>query len=269
MTEFLKGGPHALEAARAAMIYTAKLLHTRDGIIKARKAGAVRRLENITLLPPVMSPGKILCIGKNYKEHAEEMGGQAEQAFPEIFTRFPSTLVAPGAPVYVPPETDEWDYEAELMVVIGSRGRRIPEDKALEHVAGYTCFNDVSARTFQKRITQWTAGKNFDSSGPMGPSLVTPDEVGDPQSLDIRCEIDGEVVQESNTKNLIFSIPFLISHISEFLTLEPGDVISTGTPGGVGFARTPPRFLKPGETVKVIVEKVGVLENPVVAEGEK
>jgi acylpyruvate hydrolase len=265
MTRFLEGGDEALGAARAALEFAEERLASQRDLEGLRKAGAVRSLSEVRLAPPAPQPGKIVCIGKNYADHARELGGETP-SLPELFVRFASTLVAPGEPILKPLATDMWDYEAELAVVIGKGGRRIPREKALSHVAGYSCFNDVSARDFQKRITQWTAGKNFDSSGPMGPYLTTADEVGDPQCLDIRLTIGAQAMQVSNTRHMIFPVDFLVAHISEFATLAPGDIIATGTPGGVGMGRKPPRYLKPGETVCVEIERVGRLENPVVAE---
>jgi acylpyruvate hydrolase len=160
------------------------------------------------------------------------------------------------------------DYEGELGVVIGRHGRHIAESEAFEYVAGYVPFNDVSARDYQRRTSQWTIGKTFDTFGPMGPALVTADEIPDPHALDIRVTVSGEVMQSSNTRNLVFSIPYLVSYLSQVMTLEPGDVIATGTPGGVGFVRTPPRYLKPGDEVHVEIERLVKLINPVVAESE-
>lgn len=264
MAAFLEGGEASMAAAREALAYVEERLAAGEAE-DLRALGVLRSLEPLRLLAPVPRPGKIFCIGKNYRDHALELGGQAPKT-PEIFTRFPATLIAAGAPIVKPPETDQLDYEAELAVVIGRGGRRIPRAEALEHVAGYSCFNDVSARDFQKRITQWTAGKNFDHSGAFGPHLVTPDEVGDAQSLDIRMDLSGEILQSANTRDMIFGIDYLIAHLSEFITLSPGDVIVTGTPGGVGMARTPPRFLREGDVAKVIIERIGTLENPVVGE---
>ncbi len=264
MVAFLEGGDESMQAAREAFQWAASQRSGEtENDLKAK--GILRAFAQVRLLPPVPFPGKIFCIGKNYADHAAELGG-AVLTTPEIFTRFPSTLIPAGAPIVKPLETDLWDYEGELAVVIGKGGRRIPRENALQHVAGYSCFNDVSARDFQTRITQWTAGKNFDGSGPFGPCLVTADEIGDPQDLGISLVLNESVMQQANTKDMVFPVAFLIAHLSEFITLSPGDVIATGTPGGVGMARTPPRYLRDGDHVKVIIEKVGVLENRVVNE---
>ncbi len=222
-------------------------------------------LDGLRLLPVVPNPGKIVCLGTNYQAHADEMG-RDRPSYPVFFTKFASALVAHGDPIVKPPESDQVDYEAELAVVIGRRGRRIPVGSALEHVAGYTVANDVSMRDFQRRTHQWLQGKAWDRSTALGPYLVTPDEVGDVAALAIRLELNGEEMQSSSTSLLIFDVPTIVSTLSEFCTIEPGDVILTGTPGGVGSKREPPVFLQPGDRVRVEIERVGVLENEVVAE---
>ena len=265
MTRFLEGGDEAWRAAETAMGFVEAQCAAPDGLERLRRGGVLRPFREIRVAIPVPRPGKVICIGKNYADHTKELGGN-QPSVPELFVRFASTLVAAGEPIVKPRESDQWDYEAELAVVIGKTARRVRRDRALEHVAGYSCLIDVTARDYQSRTSQWTAGKNFDHSGPFGPWLVTPDEVGDPQTLAIRLTIDGESMQDSNTKFMIFPVDFLIEHISEFVTLYPGDVISTGTPAGVGMGRKPPRFLKPGETVCCSVEKVGELICPVVGD---
>jgi len=224
-------------------------------------------LGDVVLKAPVPRPGKIICIGLNYRDHAEETG-QAIPEYPTVFSKYSTATIGPFEPIVLPRVSQKVDYEGELGVVIGRRGRYIPESHALEHVAGYLAFHDVSARDFQMRTSQWTIGKTFDTFAPMGPALVTADEIPDPHSLSIRVTVSGEVVQSSNTRNLIFSVPQLIAYLSQVMTLEPGDVIATGTPGGVGVARKPPRFLKPGDEVRIEIEQVGALVNPVVAESE-
>ncbi len=219
----------------------------------------------VTLKAPVPRPGKIMCIGLNYRDHAEE-SKQPIPEYPTIFSKYANSVIGPAEPIVLPRVSQRVDYEGELGVVIGRRGRYIPEGQALEYVAGYVPLNDVSARDFQHRTSQWTIGKTFDTFAPMGPMLVTADEVPDPHSLDLRVTVSGQQMQSSNTCHLIFSIPRLIAYLSLVMTLEPGDVIFTGTPGGVGAARTPPRYLKPGDEVRVEIERVGVLVNPVVAE---
>ncbi len=221
--------------------------------------------------PAVPDPGKVLCIGRNYADHVEELGGGEPPARPEVFMRSRTSLAGPYQPVSRPRVSEKMDWEVELAVVIGKPGRYIPARSALDHVGGYCVFNDISFRDFQHFGSQWTPGKNFDRSGPLGPFLVTPDEVADPCSLDLTCVVrhpDGaeETVQSSNTSLMIHSIPDLIAFLSQFTTLEPGDVIATGTPGGVGDGRKPPVWLKPGQTVICRIEALGDLKNQVVEE---
>ena len=242
----------------------------RDGLRRA--AAAVERgtrfaRDKVRGLPPVPRPEKIICIGLNYADHARETGKEAP-AEPVVFNKLQTALRAAGDPIVLPRLSSKVDYEAELVVVIGARGRHIPKEKALEHVAGYTCGNDVSARDWQahKPGGQWLLGKSFDSFAPLGPELVTADEVGDAGNLAIRLSINGRTMQDSRTSQLIFGIPQLVSYISGICTLAPGDLIYTGTPSGVGFARKPPVYLQPGDRVEVEIEKIGILRNPVVAE---
>ena len=227
-------------------------------------AEALVSLGAVRLAAPVPRPGKISCIGLNYRDHAAESGAEVP-AYPTVFAKYASCIIGPGEPIVIPRVTGEVDYEAELAVVIGRRARDVAEADALGYVAGYAPFNDVSARDYQMRTSQWTIGKTFDTFGPLGPALVTADEVGDPHTLDIELSIGGEVLQRSNTRHLIFSIPQLIAYLSAVMTLEPGDLIATGTPAGVGAARTPKRWLQPGETVRVAIGRLGALENPVSA----
>jgi 2-keto-4-pentenoate hydratase/2-oxohepta-3-ene-1,7-dioic acid hydratase in catechol pathway len=221
-------------------------------------------LSAVRLLPPIPDPEKIVCAGFNYRAHVSEGGGKIPD-FPSLFTRFANTLVAHDAPVVVPRVSGDVDYECELALVIGKPGRHIAEADALAHVAGYSCFNDVSVRDYQFDHSL-AAGKNFAGTAPFGPWLVTPDEFADPGKLSIRTLLNGVELQHGNTCDLIFGVAALISYISDFTPLVPGDVISTGTPEGVGFARTPPIWLKPGDVVEIEVEGIGTLRNPVVAE---
>lgn len=210
-------------------------------------------------------PGKIICIGLNYLDHAIE-SDMAIPTSPVVFSKFPSCMISDGEPIRLPPGSTQVDYEAELGVVIGRRASRVPTDRAMEHVLGYTCVNDVSARDFQFSDGQWQRGKSCDTFAPMGPWIVTADEIADPHALRVQCRVNGVTMQDSNTNQLIFRIPELIAFISASTTLEPGDVIATGTPPGVGFARKPPVFLREGDVVEVEVEGIGVLRNPVMAE---
>jgi 2-keto-4-pentenoate hydratase/2-oxohepta-3-ene-1,7-dioic acid hydratase in catechol pathway len=237
-----------------------------------RAASAARRgepvpLSQVKLLPPVPRPGKVICVGLNYVDHARE-GGAPIPEEPVIFCKFSTAVRADGDPIVLPRCSPEVDYEAELVVVIGRPGRRIPQEKALQHVAGYCCGNDVSARDWQLRKPggQWLLGKSFDSFAPFGPALVTADEVPQPGALQIQMRLNGKTMQDSNTSQLIFPIEKLISYISGVCTLEPGDVIFTGTPAGVGCTRKPPVFLRPGDVLEVEIESLGVLRNPVAEE---
>ncbi|MGB9434963.1 MAG: fumarylacetoacetate hydrolase family protein [Candidatus Acidiferrum sp.] len=220
-------------------------------------------LNVVRLLPPVPVPPKILCVGLNYDDHLEE-SGLKKPAYPEIFARFATSLIAHQEPIRRPRESSALDYEAELAVVIGKPGRRIPQKQALDHVAGYSLFNDASVRDFQLRTPQWTMGKNFDGTGSFGPWLVTPDAVPPgARGLHIQGRLNGRVMQDARTDLLIFSVPVLIEMISVAMSLERGDVIITGTPGGVGVARKPPVFMRPGDIFEVEIEELGVLINPV------
>jgi 2-keto-4-pentenoate hydratase/2-oxohepta-3-ene-1,7-dioic acid hydratase in catechol pathway len=227
--------------------------------------GAAHDLASVKLLAPIPRPPKLICVGLNYRDHAIESKMEIPSV-PTIFNKFPNVVIGPGAPIVLPKASTRPDYEAEFAFVIGRGGRNISAAQAMDHVFGYTIVNDVSARDLQMATTQWLMGKTCDTFAPMGPWLVTRDEIADPHALDISLEIAGEVLQNSNTRELIFKIPDLIAHLSSVVTLEPGDVVSTGTPSGVGFARKPPRYLKAGDEVKVRVAGLGELVNPVVAE---
>ena len=235
----------------------------------SKSAGAVKYAANaVKLLPPVPDPGKILCIGLNYRDHAIE-GGKAIPAEPVVFGKFPNTLIAAGEPIKLPKVAQKVDYEAELVIVIGKTGKHIPNDKsAFDHVGGYTCGHDVSARDWQFRgeEKQWIIGKTFDTFAPTGPVLVTADELTDPHRLQIQLRLNGATLQNSNTKEFIFGVPHLLWFLSQVVTLEPGDLIFTGTPPGVGIARKPPILLKPGDIAEIEIEGIGTLRNPVVAE---
>jgi 2-keto-4-pentenoate hydratase/2-oxohepta-3-ene-1,7-dioic acid hydratase in catechol pathway len=221
-------------------------------------------LASLRLLAPVPRPGKIVCVGRNYLEHARERGFDAPPE-PILFAKWANSVAAPGATVAVPPQTEQPDWEAELGVVVGRPCSRVAAERALEHVAGYTCLNDLSARDLQHRVGQWTRGKAIDGFLPMGPRLVTADEVGDPQALAVRCRVNGETMQDGHTSLMIWSVAELIAFVSETISLEPGDVIATGTPAGIGAGRTPPVFLRDRDVVEVEVERVGVLETRISA----
>ena len=220
-------------------------------------------LNAVRLLPPVPVPPKILCVGLNYDDHLEE-SGLKKPTYPEIFGRFATSLIAHREPIRRPRESIALDYEAELAVVIGTPGRRIPQEQALDHVAGYSLFNDATVRDFQLRTPQWTIGKNFDGTGSFGPWIVTPDAVPPGASgLRIQGRLNGRVMQDARTDQLIFSVPALIAMISVAMSLERGDVIITGTPGGVGAARKPPVYMQAGDVFEVEIEGLGILTNPV------
>jgi acylpyruvate hydrolase len=222
-------------------------------------------LADVTLRPVVPRPGKVVCVGLNYKAHVEE-GDYDVPDYPALFSKFAETLVGAGGPVLLPPESEAVDYEAELAFVIGREARRVSGDAALAAIGGYTVANDVSMRDYQYKTHQWLPGKNWASSTPLGPFLVTPDEVGDPHSLDISLELNGERMQQANTSLFIFDVPTLVATISEFVPLSPGDVVLTGTPSGVGYRREPKVLLRDGDRMVVEVERVGRLENVVAAE---
>jgi 2-keto-4-pentenoate hydratase/2-oxohepta-3-ene-1,7-dioic acid hydratase in catechol pathway len=222
---------------------------------------------SVRLVPAIPSPEKILCVGLNYADHARESGAQPP-AEPVFFNKLPTAIRASGDPIVLPRVSQEVDFEAELVLVIGRGGRYIPAAKAREHIAAYCCGNDVSARDWQLRKPggQWLLGKSFDSFAPIGPALVTADEVPDPNHLTIQLRLNGQVMQDSTTAQFLFPVEKLVEYVSTVCTLAPGDLIFTGTPPGVGFARKPPVWLKPGDIVEIQIECLGVLKNPVVAE---
>jgi 2-keto-4-pentenoate hydratase/2-oxohepta-3-ene-1,7-dioic acid hydratase in catechol pathway len=250
MRDLLAGGPQLLAWAE-----------------EVATRGKVLPIDEVRVLPPVPNPEKIICVGANYADHAAESGVPVPPE-PIIFCKFLTALCAPEDPIVLPRVSQEVDYEGELVVVIGRAGRYIPEERALEYVAGYTCGNDVSARDWQLRKpgNQWLLGKSFDSFAPCGPVLVTKEELTHPLRLPITLRLNGKVMQQSNTDQMVFSVAKLVSYISQVCTLKPGDLLYTGTPAGVGMARKPPVFLKPGDWVEVEIGGIGVLRNPVVAE---
>ncbi len=218
-----------------------------------------------TLLPVVPRPGKIICLGVNYVDHAKE-GGNSVGDYPSLFLRCTTSLLAHGEPLRVPTVSSKLDFEAELAVVIGRRARFVSEAEALQHVFGYACFNDATLRDYQRRTTQWTIGKNFDGTGGFGPCLVTADELPPGcTGLQIQSRLNGKVMQSATTSDMIFGVARTIALLSESLTLEPGDVVVMGTPSGVGYARTPPVWMKAGDTIDIEIEGIGVLSNPVAA----
>ena len=231
--------------------------------------GSAVDLDEITPALPVKRPGKIICLGLNYVEHIKE-GGYDIPDYPALFMRGPNSIMAAGAPLVRPTCSDKLDYEAELMVIVGKGGRHILEENALDHVFGYTVFNDGSVRDYQRKTHQWTPGKNFDNTGAIGPYVVTPDEVPEGASgLKIESRVGDEILQSSNTANMIWSAAKAIAIISEYTTLEPGDLIALGTPPGVGHAKKPdPRWLKPGEVVDIEIEGIGICSSPIIDEAD-
>ncbi len=229
------------------------------------KAATPSPLGAVTLAPCVPDPGKIICLGVNYVDHAKE-GGNAIADFPAFFLRCNTSLLAHGAPLQVSPTSDKLDFEAELAVVIGQRTRFVSEADALKSVFGYACFNDGSYRDYQRKASQWTIGKNFDASGGFGPCLVTADELpAGGVGLRIQSILNGKIMQDANTSDMVFGVARTIALLSQCLTLEPGDVLVMGTPGGVGYARTPPVWMKAGDTIDISIQGIGVLSNPVTA----
>ncbi|MGE0315411.1 MAG: fumarylacetoacetate hydrolase family protein [Lautropia sp.] len=233
----------------------------------SRGAPADYRLEDIHFLPLLPNPGKIVCVGLNYVAHRAEGGHKTTSPAPVIFLRIPESQVGHGRPMLCPRESHQFDYEAEMAVVIGKAGRRIGAQAALSHIAGISCYNDGSVRDWQLQTTQWSPGKNFPATGAFGPWLVTPDEVDPSRSLRLQCRLNGETMQDTTTDLMMFGLVELITTISTWTTLEVGDVIVTGTPGGVGLRRDPQVWMKHGDVVEIELEGVGVLRNPVVKEG--
>jgi len=241
-----------------------KIIEDDNALAEAKNRGWLVASQDAYWFAPVPRPGKLICIGFNYRDHAAE-SNMAIPKQPVVFSKFSTAVIAPGEPVLLPATSEQVDYEAELAFVIGRRAKDVRAACALDYVLGYTCFNDVSARDFQFADGQWQRGKSCDTFAPMGPTIVTADEVPDPHRLSIKLTLNGQTMQDSNTDQFIFGIPELIEFLSQTITLEPGDVIATGTPPGVGFARKPPVFLKAGDKMEVVIEKVGTLGNPVTA----
>jgi 2-keto-4-pentenoate hydratase/2-oxohepta-3-ene-1,7-dioic acid hydratase in catechol pathway len=231
----------------------------------ARGRGHQHPLAEVTLLAPISRPGKFLCVGLNYLDHIEETGAK-RPVLPTIFNKQSTCVIGPGAPIHKPRASEQVDYEGELGMVIGRRCRHVPKERAADVIGGFLIVNDVSARDWQAHSPTWTMGKSFDTHGPTGPWVVTADEIGDPHRLDIRTWVNGELRQNSNTRQLLFNCYDLVEYLSTVFTLEPGDIIATGTPGGVGFKMVPPRYLAEGDTVRIEIQDIGELQNTVGAE---
>ena len=242
-----------------------RTLLERNGLEEARKAAGATadyKESDVTWLPVIPNPGKIVCVGLNYEEHRQETGRDKTEQ-PALFLRLAESQVGHRQPILRPRESKNLDYEAEIAVVIGRAGRRISQKDAWDHIAGYSCYNDGSVRDWQRHTIQWTAGKNFAGTGGFGPWMVSADEIPAGALLTLSCRLNGERMQHATTEQMIFKIPKLIEYISSFTTLAPGDVIVTGTPGGVGARRNPPVWMKPGDTVEIEIDKVGVLVNSI------
>jgi acylpyruvate hydrolase len=256
----LRGGAASMAAARRALRFFEEQ-GAADGV-----DGTSHPLADVELLAPVPRPGKVVCVGLNYRSHLAEIGERAPE-YPILFHKAATSVVGHRQAVVLPRVSRQVDYEGELAVVIGRRAKYVAEPDALAHVAGYTCANDVSAHDLEFRTSQWTSGKMLDTFCPLGPVLLTADEAPDPAALRLTTTLNGRTVQDARTSDMVFSVPFLVSYVSSLATLEPGDVILTGTPAGIGCNRNPQVFLQPGDRVSVSLDGVGTLTNPVVAEG--
>jgi acylpyruvate hydrolase len=263
MIGLLACGEQGLLSAREAVDYVQSGCASGAEARGARGERLLLPLAEVTLLAPVLRPGKIICIALNYRDHAAE-STMTLPKLPTMFTKFPSCVIGPGQTLELPEISQQVDWEAELAVVIGRRAKNVAPADALGYVGGYTAFNDVSARDIQLEVSQWCRGKSLDTFAPLGPVLVTSDELPDPGNLDISLRLNGETMQRSNTRYLVFDVPTLVSFFSQSTTLEPGDIIATGTPAGVGHGRKPPVYLKSGDLVEVEIERIGVLENRVI-----
>jgi acylpyruvate hydrolase len=255
MQGFLQGGKESLCLAEKAIDFA--LSAHRDSSYKL-----IHALEDVKLEAPVLNPGKMICVGHNYREHIAEMGRELPP-FPVVFAKFANTLIGPQDDIPFYPISEQLDYEAEFAFVVGKRARNVSQEDALDYVAGYTIANDVTYRDIQRRTLEWLQGKTVEGSAPMGPWLVTSDELRDPCGLGVRLTVNGEERQKTNTANFVFDVKYLVEFLSNLMTLEPGDIILTGTPGGVGIARDPQVFLKDGDVVKIEIDKIGSLENKV------
>jgi 2-keto-4-pentenoate hydratase/2-oxohepta-3-ene-1,7-dioic acid hydratase in catechol pathway len=248
----------ALGAGGLARAHEACLMPHEDWIVNKK---------TVELAAPIPRPGKVLCMGHNYRGHIG-IGNTENPQFPNLFCKTPNSITGPGHSIAIPPTSHEVDFEAELMAVIGKRAHQVTQMEAESCIAGYTIFNDISARDYQKRTSQWMLGKSFDTFGPMGPVLVTTDEIPNPYDLDLELSVNGIPQQRANTRDLIFTVPYLIAYISQVMTLEPGDVIATGTPAKLEEASAQKRYLQPGDVVEITIDRLGKLSNPVISLSE-
>lgn len=265
MRSLLEEGETAMKRVKWLNDKVQSVLSTCGGHKRLAAKGISHRLSDVQIMAPILNPEKIICIGLNYKDHCLEQNVPMPKN-PILFSKFSTAIIGPEDKIVRSRATGQLDFEGELAFVVGKRGKRIPVEDAMEYIVGYTIFNDVSARDIQFSDRQWLRGKTFDTFAPMGPFLVTKDEVKNPHQLDIKVKVNGNAMQDSNTKNMIFCIPYLVNFISQVVTLSPGDVVATGTPAGVGIFRQPPVFLKDGDEVAIEVEKLGVLRNTVADE---
>ncbi|USG64336.1 fumarylacetoacetate hydrolase family protein [Brevibacillus ruminantium] len=261
MVGFLQGGEKSLALAREVIDYVSK-----NDVPSSYRI--VHPLSEVKLEAPVLKPGKMICVGHNYREHILEMGRELPSV-PVVFAKFANTIIGPEDDIPFFPISEQLDYEAEFTFVIGKRARNVSQKDALDYVAGYTITNDVTYRDIQRRTIQWLQGKTVEGSAPMGPWLVTREEIQDPAGLEVVLTVNGEERQRSNTSNLVFTVQYLVEFLSQLVTLEPGDVVLTGTPGGVGVARDPQVFLKDGDVVRIEIDRIGALENRVRKAGEQ
>jgi len=264
MKKFLELGEPALKAAEQAVDFCCHLIKAGKTVAGPSRERVVYPETEVNLKAPIPRPGKIICLGLNYRDHAEEARAKVPPN-PIIFSKFATAVIGHEEPIVYPKICRQLDYEIELAFIIGKGGRNIPEEKAYDHIAGYTIFHDVSARDIQFADGQWTRGKTLDTFAPMGPYLVTRDEISDPHNLAMKLRVNGKLMQDSNTKNMIFKIPYIVAFLSQGITLEPGDVVATGTPAGVGIFRKPPALLQVGDVVELEIEGLGILRNHVVA----
>jgi 2-keto-4-pentenoate hydratase/2-oxohepta-3-ene-1,7-dioic acid hydratase in catechol pathway len=248
------------------LIATEGAMVAADAAARLAPASAIRTLSSVHLLPLITNPGKIVCMGLNYADHAKE-GGNARPDYPSFFLRGATSMIGHQSAIVRPKASTQLDYEAELAVVIGKSARHLTAANALDCIAGYSCFNDASIRNYQRKSAQWTIGKNFDGTGPFGPWLVTPDELpAGAEGLRIQSRLNGKVMQDGNTKDFLWNVVESLRIITECMTLEPGDVVITGTPAGVGYARTPPVWMAPGDVCEIEIEGIGILSNPIADE---
>jgi acylpyruvate hydrolase len=255
----LRGGEMSMAAANDSVQFALEQRASDDTM------GLLHSVSDVEVLAPIQRPGKIVCVGLNYRSHLAEIGESVPE-YPILFHKPATSIIGPGQAIVLPRISRQVDYEGELAVVLGRQGKYIPQEKALSYVAGYTCANDISAHDIEFRTSQWDSGKMLDTFCPFGPVLVTPDEIPNPGRLRLRTVLNGQTVQEAWTSDMVFPVPFLVSYISSLATLEPGDVILTGTPAGIGCNRKPQVFLQPGDRLRVEIDGIGTLANPVVAE---